>query len=521
MSLTRLTALFRRWNTNESVGSADLQNTGTAAVKTVFDTLVAGLFSATNVNFSAYDAPQRRFLGPSFIANYTSGLDVIVGGGLMLYDKIALASFVAADNPWSPGYVPVAKATSTTVTLGARDATHPRIDVIWIRPAASDLQSASRRVRPAGPGSQSASTPYTGTGFGAEIGSTAGTPGASPAVPTIPTDAVAICNVRVPTSGALLATDRRDQLVLGGNLPMIPDQNLVSGAGYTTYARPVIPKAVDGECEASVTGTTLVMDVAAGWIDTAGQRRHFDGGSVTLSAGHATLNRYDVVYLLKDGDGLTARVVNGTAATTPTVPDVPAGGCPICRHYMAATATSITDALIFDLRPRKPYTEEHVELDPAISAVPTWIPVVAPAVTIAASSSSKRRLTLQAKTQTKSNYAGTVHYLLEAWEDAGSAPADISVTYATVGNDVTFIDAGGSAVGSFVVGAGNNSAIYASNSSGNAVLDINISASGPRTFFLRVKAIRYVDATAGGSVSSTGNPAYLPGAEFIANVEVS
>lgn len=508
MSLTRLVAAFRRWNTNESVGSADLQNTGTAAVKTVFDTLAAGLFSAIGVNASAYDAPQSRFLGPSFFASYTSGLDVVVGGGFMLYDRVAKASFVAADNPWSTAYAPVAKSSSTTVTLGARDATHPRIDVIWIRPAASDLQSASRRVRPAGPGSQVVSTLYTGTGFGAEIGSTAGTPGASPAVPTIPTDAVAICNVRVPTSGALLVTDRRDQLVWGGNLPAIPDQNLVGGSGHTVYARPVIPKAVDGECEASVTGTTLVMDVAAGWIDTASQRRYYNGGSVTLSAGHATLNRYDVVYLLKDGDGLTARVVNGTAATTPTVPDVPAGGCPICHHYMAATATSITDALIFDLRPTRPYTEDHVELE---ADVVRGVPTVTADLSIAIAASNDRNVTLQAREQDGSAYAGVCHFIVELW--SGTSPVNISVTRPTL-PELTDVGAG-----SFIDHtAGNQTAIVQTTSAGLA--EFQITSSGSEDVWMVVRPIRYLNADDPGAVGATGVPVYVPGGPTTAFVSV-
>lgn len=509
MSLTRLIPLFRRWNTNESVDSPGLQNTGTASLKTLLDTLAAGLFSAIGFNANPYDAPQSRFLGLSFFASYTSGLNITVGGGVMLYDKIAKASFVAADNPWSPAYVPVAKSSSTTVTLGARDATHPRIDVIWIRPAASDLQSASRRVRASG--SITTTTLYTGTGFGAEIGSTAGTPGASPAVPTIPTDAVAICNVLVPTSGALLVTDRRDQLVWGGNLPAIPDQNLVGGSGHTVYARPVVPKAVDGDCEASVTGTTLVMDVAAGIVDIAGQRRYYGGGSVTLSAGHATLNRYDVVYLLKDGDGLTARVVNGTAATTPTVPDVPAGGCAICHHYMAATATSITDALIFDLRPTKPYTEDHVELDAAISAVPTWVPIITPSVSIGVASSNQRLVTIQAKDQAGSNFSGTCYFLVELWNND---PNDISVTRPT---HIVLSDGGS---GSLIDHTVNNQSAVAQTTTTGLSEVLAASASGGDDAWLVIRPIRYLRADAPGSSASTGSATYVPGAPVVVFLSV-
>lgn len=505
MSLTRLVAALRRWNENESVGAPDLQNTGTASLKTMLDTVVAGLFSAIGFNANPYDAPQSRFLGLSFFASYASSLNVTVGGGLMLYDKIAKASFVAADNPWSPAYVPVAKSSSTTVTLGARDATHPRIDVIWIRPAASDLYSLGRRILQADD-SQLVETKYTGTGFGAEIGSTAGTPGASPAVPTIPTDAVAICNVLVPTSGALVCTDRRDQLVWGGNLPAIPDQNLVGGSGHTVYARPVVPKAVDGDCEASVTGTTLVMDVAAGIVDIAGQRRYYSGGSVTLSAGHATLNRYDVVYLLKDGDGLTARVVNGTAATTPTVPDVPAGGCPICHHYMAATATSITDALIFDLRPTKPYTEDHVELDAAISAVPTWVPIITPSVSIGVASSNQRLVTIQAKDQAGSNFSETCYFLVELWNND---PNDISVTRPT---HIVLSDGG---AGTLIDHTVNNQSVIAQTTTAGLSEVLAASAAGGDDAWLVIRPIRYLRADAPGSAASTGAATYVPGAPVV------
>ena len=508
MSLTRLIPLFRRWNTNESVGSTDLQNTGTASLKTLLDTLAAGLFSAIGFNANPYDAPQSRFLGLSFFASYASSLNITVGGGVMLYDKIAKASFVAADNPWSPAYVPVAKSSTTTVTLGARDATNPRIDVIWIRPAASDLQSASRRVRPAGPGSQTVSTLYTGTGFGAEIGTTAGTPGASPAVPTIPTDAVAICNVLVPTSGALLVTDRRDQLVLGGNMPAIPDQNLV---GHTVYARPVVPKAADGDCEASVTGTTLVMDVAAGIVDIAGQRRYYGGGSVTLSAGHATLNRYDVVYLLKDGDGLTARVVNGTAATDPTVPDVPAGGCPICHHYMAATATSITDALIFDLRPTKPYTEDHVELDPAISDVPNWVPIVTASVSIGVASSNQRLVTIQAKDQAGDNFSGTCYFDVQLWE---ASPEQIGVARPA---HLALSDGG---AGSLLNHSPGDEGAIAQTTTTGLLEVLAESGGGGDDAYLIITPIRYLTADDPGVTAATGTATYIPGAPVVVLLSV-
>jgi hypothetical protein len=273
----------------------------------------------------------------------------------------------------------------------------------------------------------------------------------------------------------------------------------------------VVPKAVDGECEASVTGTTLVMDVAAGWIDTAGQRRYYGGGSVTLSAGHATLNRYDVVYLLKDGDGLTARVVNGTAATTPTVPDVPAGGCPICHHYMAATATSITHALIFDLRPTKPYTEDHVELDAAISAVPTWVPIVTPSVSIGVASSNERLVTIQAKDQAGSDFSGTCYFLVELWN---VSPDDISVARPT---HIVLSDGGSGWLIDHT--ASNQSAIARTTTAGLSEV-LAASAAGGDSAWLVIRPMRYLNADDPGSATSTGAADYIPGGPVVVFLSV-
>jgi hypothetical protein len=153
-----------------------------------------------------------RFLGPSFSPSYSTGLSLIALSGLMPYDRVAKAAAVVAEEVYTPTYIPAMSAENTAVTLDAHHATLPRHDVIWARPATVEDDSQNLRYRPAGRGSMAVRALNRRAKYGVEIGTTKGTPNASPSVPTIPTNAGAIAVCVVPaTSGNVTVTDVRRQ----------------------------------------------------------------------------------------------------------------------------------------------------------------------------------------------------------------------------------------------------------------------------------------------------------------------
>jgi hypothetical protein len=251
--------------------------------------------------------------------------------------------------------------------------------------------------------------------------------------------------------------------------------------------------------------------VAGGWVEIEGQRRNFVGGTAPLTAGDATYPRYDVIYLRLTGDGLQLLVATGPPGASPALPTLAQDAIPLASYYMAPTATSITEALITDLRLRKPYIEEHVELDPAISAVPTWVPIVTPSVSIGIASSNQRLVTIQAKDQAASNFSGTCYFLVELWNND---PNDISVSRPT---HVVPSDGGSGSLIDHT--ASNQSAVAQTTTTGLSEV-LAASASGGDSAWLIIRPIRYLRADAPGSAASTGSATYIPGAPVVVFLSV-
>jgi hypothetical protein len=81
--------------------------------------------------------------------------------------------------------------------------------------------------------------------------------------------------------------------------------------------------------------------------------------TVPTIAAHATLPRYDVLYIVQPdyekSETGEARidVVNGTAASTPTVPSLPAGALELGRKLVPAGATNTTTGTAISNKPAK------------------------------------------------------------------------------------------------------------------------------------------------------------------------
>lgn len=69
--------------------------------------------------------------------------------------------------------------------------------------------------------------------------------------------------------------------------------------------------------------------------------------SIAITAAHATLDRYDLISV--NSSGVYVYTV-GTASATAVPPEIPAANVPIAIIYVAATAATIADASIYDLR---------------------------------------------------------------------------------------------------------------------------------------------------------------------------
>lgn len=68
---------------------------------------------------------------------------------------------------------------------------------------------------------------------------------------------------------------------------------------------------------------------------------------ISINAAHATLDRYDLITINSSG---VFTYTAGTADANAVPPEIPASSIPVSVIYVAAAATSIADAVIYDLR---------------------------------------------------------------------------------------------------------------------------------------------------------------------------
>lgn len=111
----------------------------------------------------------------------------------------------------------------------------------------------------------------------------------------------------------------------------------------------------------SATPGQSVRTTVAGWIFQGGYKAYVAAGTVSLSAAHATLPRYDLVVAYRSG---TLGKVDGTAAATPTPPAVPAYAVGLAWVYRAANDNTVSNAEITDIRVK--YTTDQYPTKQAV-----------------------------------------------------------------------------------------------------------------------------------------------------------
>lgn len=100
----------------------------------------------------------------------------------------------------------------------------------------------------------------------------------------------------------------------------------------------------------------LILAVAAGVVLINGTATTLAADTVTLSAAHGTLARYDLIYADING----ADKVTGTAAANPVFGAVPANAAVLAAVYVPALDTVIASNQIVDKRVMIRLPDEHL-----------------------------------------------------------------------------------------------------------------------------------------------------------------
>lgn len=372
---------YLNWTLGEKITTSDLVDMGTMALQNVG-------FALSQLFRDTVNAEERSgFLGESCLVTVSSGLTMQVAAGVGWYDDEAETD--AYEPVYKPIVVPV--ATTTGLTLGAHDATNPRIDIICIAPDYTDEDTQSRQVIDPGSGSVSSQSVAKKTRCTYALQVVAGTPASTPAAPSTPAGYLKLAECAVPaSSGAVTVTDTRPVLQWSEAIktPPPPDyhQNWIPGTSTELSVGASSPASME-------------LTVAAGEADVLGTRvvqRQSTTAKVALA--DATNPRIDLVVVRQSG---TIETVTGTPAGSPTAPSVPSNAAVLAEVAVAAAATSLASGTITDRRLRQPHTTDllygMIKLDASVGA----------------ESSNQITVSVQAKTTAGQTYRGTVDVRVE------------------------------------------------------------------------------------------------------------
>lgn len=300
------------FTTGEKVTSTDLLRLGTVGEQEVYNGLLARLFC------NSVGAPKSGFIGDDFLVSISAGLVLAVAKGFgMFYDS-------TATDVWSPWWKPVVADAVGSVTLGAHDATNPRIDLVCVTPATVDDQSETVYTKIGGvesTTSESKRRRWSGT-----LSVVAGTPNASPTVPATPAGKIALAEVAVPAvSGAVTVRDVRP--ILSPGFDVLP-------TAAVGWAASFIPNDTSTALEVT-TSSGMIVTVKAGVAYILGRPYYYKRQNVTIP----TSGSDQVYYIVASSDGTIGTItVPATLAVTDVLLatiSVPGGAGTVLSGYIA------------------------------------------------------------------------------------------------------------------------------------------------------------------------------------------
>lgn len=378
-------------NQYEKLLYGDVNSMGTIAEQ------FATFLMSTLLRNEPANTERSGFVGDGCLVTVSSGLTMQVAAGVGFYSDTSESD--ANDMVYKP--IVVATAFTSGLTLGAHDATNPRIDIICLAPATLAEDSQSRNVIDPGTGSSTSTSVNKRARNTYAVSVVAGTPGATPAAPSTPAGYLKLAECRVPaSSGAVVVTDTRAVLQLTEGLETPPPteyhQNWVLGTSTEMQVTASSPES-------------MVLHIAAGTADVRGTRVVLrQATTVTLDAASGLNPRIDLVCVYEDG---TFDSVAGVAAGVPEAPAVPANAAVLAQVGVNTSDTTISTANITDRRLRAPVTMDHVS------------GFVIPTATVGAEASETIEVTIQARNIDGTIYRGVVRYAV-SFRDDYNVPVD-------------------------------------------------------------------------------------------------
>jgi hypothetical protein len=246
-------------------------------------------------------------------------------------------------------FKPIVVPANDTIVLDAHDATNPRIDVVYLTPTEADDQTQTRYVK-------NLSTGVIDTGASVDkrrrwtytLARVAGTPAATPVAPSVPSGSIRVAEVHVPaTSGSATVYDMRALYTPSQRVTATWDPPPEYTASYVPGSSTEL--AVNATSPASMSTVVTAGEAVIVNTSTGVKRRRYPRTTLTHSAAHATLTRYDLIVADEDG---TVKIVAGTPGGA--LPSAGSGQLSIAAVVIVGAAASISGGAISDTRERLP-----------------------------------------------------------------------------------------------------------------------------------------------------------------------
>lgn len=267
-------------------------------------------------------------------ANGVGDLDWTIEPGVaFVFDS----SEVATSSPHvSNAYLPAVLVAQASGTLSAHDS-QPRIDVAYITPVATDDTGEPRAARSLVNGTLTAPNPTVNTRhqLTGTISIAEGTPGASPAAPSVPAGSLKLAEFLVPaTSGTITVTDFRQFATIGESFRGPPPNSFYEPHVLSTSPSPAI----------LTSNPAVVLDAC--YVATVAGMRRVPQTTLLTSDAAASNSRIDLITVDESG----AYVITEGAETTgtPVTPLAPANHIPMFSYEIDENGAKTNVTTLYD-----------------------------------------------------------------------------------------------------------------------------------------------------------------------------